>query len=112
MQRDDAGSVSGGVRTHNIACVRIPVYNCQMAVTATQFRKDLFQTLDAVAAGAEVEISYKGSILRISPMANASKLSRAVKRDILLVEPQSIVESDTELQADLEEGWRKGDKRF
>lgn len=83
-----------------------------MAVTATQLRKDLFQTLDGVAAGSEVDVSYKGAILRISPLANASKLSRAVKRDILMVDPQSIVESDTELQAELEEGWRKGDKRF
>ncbi len=83
-----------------------------MAVTATQLRKDLFQTLDGVAAGTAVDVSYKGTILRISPLANVSKLSRAVKRDILMADPQSIVESDTELQAELEEGWRKGDKRF
>ena len=88
------------------------VYGSYMAVTATQLRKDLFQTLDGVAAGADVDVSYKGVILRISPLANASKFSRAVKRDILMVDPQSIVESDTELQAELEAGWRKGDKRF
>ena len=87
-------------------------YAVFMAVTATQLRKELFQTLDSVAAGAQVDVSYKGNILRISPLPNASKLSRAVKRDILMVDPQSIVESDTELQAELEVGWRKGDKRF
>jgi antitoxin (DNA-binding transcriptional repressor) of toxin-antitoxin stability system len=95
-----------------LACVRDSVYNTHMAVTATQLRKELFQTLDSVVRGEIVEVSYKGTLLQIAPVANLSKLSRAVKRDILMVDPQSIVESDTELQNGIEEGWRKGDKRF
>ena len=81
-----------------------------MALTATQLRKELFQTLDSVVAGKTVEVSYKGSLLQIASLANASKLSRAVKRDILMVDPQSIVESES--QDEPEAGRRKGDKRL
>lgn len=81
-----------------------------MPVTATQLRKELFHTLDSVVGGKTVEVSYKGSLLQIAPLANASKLSRAVKRDILMVDAQSIVES--ELQDEPEAGRRKGDKRL
>jgi hypothetical protein len=45
----------------------------------------------------------------ISP-ADGSKLSRAVRRHALLVDPQSIVESDAGLMADLERQWKQNDK--
>lgn len=86
------------------------MYNSYMAVTATQLRKELFQTLDRVVGGQTVEVSYKGYLLQIVSLANASKLSRAVKRDILMVDPQSIVES--ELQDETEAGRRKGGRRL
>jgi hypothetical protein len=44
-----------------------------------------------------------------SPSAG-SKLSRAVRRHALLVDPQSIVESDSALMADLERQWKQDDK--
>jgi hypothetical protein len=37
-------------------------------------------------------------------------LARAVRRNALLVDPQSIVESDSALMADLERQWKQDDK--
>ena len=63
-----------------------------MATTATQLRKTLFRVLDDVALGQEVEISHKGTILRIVPANCGSRLARLVARD------------DSGLEA-LESGW-------
>jgi len=71
-------------------------------LTATDFRKNLFQTLDQAIHGERIQIVYKGSTLRLVAPANTSKLSRAVRRNALLVDPQAIVESDSELMAEVE----------
>jgi prevent-host-death family protein len=79
-------------------------------LTATNLRKHLFEVLDQAIQGEVVEITYKGSKLRLAPTQNTSKLARAVRRSTLLVNPDSIVESDPELMAELEQGWRKDDE--
>ena len=63
-----------------------------MSTTATQLRKTLFRVLDDVALGQEVEISHKGTILRIVRASCGSRLARLVARD------------DSGLEA-LESGW-------
>jgi hypothetical protein len=68
-------------------------------------RKELFHVLDRALQGETVEVVYKGSTLRVTAPADGSKLARAVRRHALLVDPQSIVESDTALMADLEHQW-------
>ena len=61
---------------------------------ATDFRKNLFQTLEQAAKGRTVMIEYKGTQLRLEPVrGTGSRLSRAVKRDALMVDPDSIVGS-------------------
>jgi antitoxin (DNA-binding transcriptional repressor) of toxin-antitoxin stability system len=77
-------------------------------LTATNLRKHLFGALDQAIQGEVVEITYKGSKLRLASTQNTSKLARAVRRSALLVNPDSIVESDRELMA--EQGWRKDDE--
>ncbi len=77
-----------------------------MSVTATQLRKDLYQTLDRAIQGESVEISYKGATILLQPAAG-SKLSRAVRRPTLLVNPDAIVESDGDLMAELEQKWQR-----
>jgi antitoxin (DNA-binding transcriptional repressor) of toxin-antitoxin stability system len=79
-------------------------------MTATVMRKNLFQVLDRALQGETVEIVYKGSKLRVVSPAAGSKLARAVRRHALLVDPQSIVESDSALMADLERQWKQDDK--
>jgi hypothetical protein len=79
-------------------------------MTATVMRKNLFQVLDRAIQGETVEIVYKGSKVRVTSPASGSKLARAVRRHALLVDPQSIVESDAGLMADLERQWKQDDK--
>jgi prevent-host-death family protein len=81
-----------------------------MYVYATEFRKDLFKVLDRALHGEPVEITYKGSKIRlVAPLAK-SKLAGAVQRHALPVDSQSIVESDPNLMADLEKRWARDDK--
>lgn len=86
------------------------MYNSLMVLNATDFRKNLFQVLDRAVQGEAVEITYKGAKLRLMPPPDRSKLARAVRRHALLVDPQSIVESDASLMAELEEGWKRDDE--
>ena len=79
-------------------------------LNATEFRKNLFQVLDRALQGEAVEIVYKGARLRLIPPPDQSKLARAVRRHALLVDPQSIVESDAGLMADLKKVWKQDDK--
>jgi prevent-host-death family protein len=81
-----------------------------MELKATELRKNLFKVLDRALHGEPVEINYKGSKLRLVSRAGGSKLAGAVRRHALLVDPQSIVESDVNLMADLEAQWTQGDK--
>jgi hypothetical protein len=78
-----------------------------MKCTATQLRKELFTTLDKAAAGEPLEVVHKGTTFRIIPEHSGSKLSRLKKRDIFLVDPTSIVESDPELLAEMESEWEE-----
>jgi antitoxin (DNA-binding transcriptional repressor) of toxin-antitoxin stability system len=89
------------------------MYNTDMTeLTATNLRKHLFEVLDQAIRGETVEITYKGSKLRLAPTQTTSKLARAVRRPTLLVDFESIVESDPELMAELEEGWRRDDEEL
>ncbi len=81
-------------------------------ITATNFRKNLFEVLDQALQGEVVEITYKGSKLRLAPTQSTSKLARGVRRPTLLVDFESIIESDPELMAELEKGWRKDDEEL
>ena len=88
------------------------MYTSHMPLTATDLRKDLFRVLDRAMHGEAVEIVYKGSKLRLTSQTGESKLARAVRRHALLVAPESIVESDAELMAELEKKWNRDDKEL
>ena len=81
-----------------------------MAATATALRKELFKILDSVVQGEPTVITYKGAEVRIEAAAGASKIARAVKRDTLLVDPDSIIGSDKDLMKELLEKWEDEDK--
>jgi hypothetical protein len=86
------------------------MYTKRVELNATNLRKDLFKVLDRAVQGESIEIVYKGSKLRLSPPPGGSKLAGAVRRHALLVDPQSIVESDTALMKDLEKRWKRDDR--
>ena len=81
-----------------------------MTGTATALRKELFKILDSVVQGEPALITYKGAEVRIEASSGSSKLARAVKRDTLLVDPDSIIGSDTELMQELRAKWEEEDK--
>ena len=83
-----------------------------MSVTATDFRKHMFQVQERAVQGETVEITWKGSKLHLSHPQGGSKLARAVKRNALLVPPESIVESDTGLMDELEKKWAQDDREL
>ena len=77
---------------------------------ATKFRKHLFEILDLAIHGEQVGVSYKGSLVMLSVPPGESKLARAVRRNALLVDPESIVSSDAGLMGELEHAWAESDK--
>ena len=88
------------------------MYAVVMDLSATVFRKNLFQTLDRALQGEQIEIVYKGARVRLLPRTGESKLARAVRRHALRVKPQSIVESDSSFMAELDRKWKKDDKNL
>ena len=78
-----------------------------MSITATEFRKDLFNLLEKVSNGQPLEIVYKGSKLKLAAVENTSKLSRLKPHDIFLCDPDSIIQTDPELMAEMEAAWEE-----
>jgi prevent-host-death family protein len=81
-----------------------------MKMTATELRKDLFQSLDRAMSGEPVIVTYKGVVFQLATKDTRSKMSRLVRRHSLLVDPDSIIGSDKELMAELEAKWAEEDK--
>ncbi len=79
-----------------------------MGITATQFRKDLFTVLEGVSHGDAAEVSYKGATIRIVAAQAGLKLARAKRQHALLVDPESIVESDSALVDEMERKLAEG----
>ena len=66
-----------------------------MSVTATQLREDIYQILDKVLeTGHPVEILRNGRMLRIVAVDPPSKLSRLVKRDCIVGNPDDLSSID------------------
>jgi antitoxin (DNA-binding transcriptional repressor) of toxin-antitoxin stability system len=86
------------------------LYNETMAITASDFRKNLFRLLDRAIRGEPVDVEYKGVRLKVSALSpTTTKRSRLKKRDILLVPPDDIVSSDT---AEMEREWDQEDQEL
>jgi hypothetical protein len=78
-----------------------------MKLTATEFRKNLFSSLERTLQGEPVEVIYKGSTVRLVPEQAGSKLARLKPHDIVLCHPDSLSNSDPELLAEFEAEWQK-----
>ena len=78
-----------------------------MKCTATELRKTLFTALEKAAAGEPIEIDYKGSKFRLTAEPGGSKLARAKRQHALLVDPDTIADSDPEMLAEMEAEWEK-----
>jgi antitoxin (DNA-binding transcriptional repressor) of toxin-antitoxin stability system len=87
--------------------VHLTQYNVHMKVTATQFRKNLFTILERAVQGEAIDVTYKGSVVRVTPSISSSKLARAKRQDTLLCDPDSIVQSDRKLIEEMDTEWTK-----
>jgi antitoxin (DNA-binding transcriptional repressor) of toxin-antitoxin stability system len=67
----------------------------------------MFLMLQRALHGEPVEVTYKGSSVKLVPAQPASKLARAKRQNALCCDPQAIVHSDAKLLARLDAQWRK-----
>ena len=81
-----------------------------MTVTATDFRKNLFQLVERALNGELIEIVHKNRTIRMVPNEPKSKLSRLVPRDTLNCTPdefdQAVRAQDDELSTQWEGKWQ------
>jgi len=81
-----------------------------MTVTATDFRKNLFQLFERALNGELIEIVHKNRIIRLVPTEPKSKLSRLVQRDTLNCTPdefdQAVRAQDDGMHREWEQKWR------
>lgn len=80
-----------------------------MTVTATDFRKNLFQLVERVLNGELIEIVHKNRTIRLTPATRTSKLSRLVRRDTLNCTAEEferlLQQQDEEIQQQWEQKW-------
>ena len=78
-----------------------------MQITATNFRKDMFQVFERAKQGEQVLVTHKGEQFRLVPEKPVSKLSRL--RPIQLIHPESTDADDErmkeEIWAEIEAEW-------
>jgi antitoxin (DNA-binding transcriptional repressor) of toxin-antitoxin stability system len=80
-----------------------------MTVTATDFRKNLFQLVERALNGELIEIIHKNRTIRLTPAALPSKMSRLVRRDTLSCTPEEFDQAaraqDDEIRREWEQKW-------
>ena len=76
-------------------------------MTATEFRKNLFQAFDRALHGECIEITYHGQTFRLIPEKKQSKLSRLVKRDTLNCPPDQLENARREMNQELMTEWER-----
>lgn len=88
------------------------MYNRVVTVTATDFRKNLFQLVERALHGELIEIVHKNRTIRLTPTEPESKLSRLVQRDTLNCTPeefdQAVRAQDDEMLRQWEQKWQTG----
>ncbi len=80
-----------------------------MTISATEFRKNLFQLVERALNGELIEIVHKNRAIRLAPTQPISKLSRLVQRDTLNCTPEKFDETvraqDDEMRRHWEQKW-------
>jgi antitoxin (DNA-binding transcriptional repressor) of toxin-antitoxin stability system len=81
-----------------------------MTVTATDFRKNLFQLVERALNGELIEIIHKNRTIRLAPTEPKSKMSRLVRRDTLNCTPDefdnAVRAQDDEMRQQWEQKWQ------
>jgi len=86
------------------------MYNEAMTVTASDFRKNLFQLVERALNGERIEITFRSRTVRLTPLEPSSKLSRLITRDTLTCSPDEFEKTsqnqDEEISRQWEDKWR------
>ncbi len=81
-------------------------------MTATELRKQLFQTLDSAASGNPIEFDYKGKRMRIVADMGTSKLARLRPQNYTLVSEREMELATDEMKERMQAEWlAKWDKQ-
>lgn len=79
-------------------------------MSATDFRKNLFQLVERALNGELIEIVHKNRTIRLAPTERKSKMSRLVQRDTLNCSPdefdKALRAQDDEMRDQWEQKWR------
>jgi antitoxin (DNA-binding transcriptional repressor) of toxin-antitoxin stability system len=99
------------LNVHKISTARTLIgYNWSMTVTATDFRKNLFQLMERALKGELIEIVHKDRTIRLAPIEPSSKISRLVRRDTLTCTADefdtALRAQDEEMRKDWEQKWQ------
>lgn len=81
-----------------------------LTVKATQFRKEVFNLLDSVLRGEEVDVTYKGQSVHLVTDKTPHKMTRLarLKANPLLVETSDTLLDDmAQTAAELDSAWEK-----
>ncbi len=79
-----------------------------MQLTATEFRKHLFETLEAALRGEPVELTYKGEKLSLIPEKQTyTKLSRLKPNDYLIGTDEDYRRSKQQLLEEMQQAWEE-----
>jgi antitoxin (DNA-binding transcriptional repressor) of toxin-antitoxin stability system len=81
-----------------------------MTITATDFRKNLFQLVERALNGELIEIVHKNRTIRLAPTEAKSKMSRLVRRETLSCAPEEFDRAtrvqDDEMRREWEQKWQ------
>ncbi|MGI9073677.1 MAG: type II toxin-antitoxin system Phd/YefM family antitoxin [Bryobacteraceae bacterium] len=76
-----------------------------MKVTATEFRKNMFQLVEKALAGELVEVSHRGRTVRLVPEKPTSKLSRLQNMNVIVGTPEELDEALSRLSSETQATW-------
>jgi antitoxin (DNA-binding transcriptional repressor) of toxin-antitoxin stability system len=76
-----------------------------MSVSATDFRKNMFQLMERTLQGEPMELVYKGRVMRLSADQSVSKLDRLTKQPILNGTPEEVEQSLRDLKDQTVRDW-------
>ena len=76
-----------------------------MKITATEFRRNLFQLMERAMLGELVEVAHKGGVVRLAPAERATKLSRLVTRDTINGTFEDLARAQEKLDEEMRSSW-------
>jgi prevent-host-death family protein len=84
----------------------IKVVHSGVKVTATEFRKNLFQLVERALRGELVEVTHKGHLIRLVPGDEpGSKMSRLVRRDTVNGTLEDLDQAQRQLDEEMRASW-------